>query len=116
MIIKMYNHVFYPQIEKKIVEQKLALFNEQNENSQLLLCDMINEKWTANDFKDSYLAIDDIADEFKMKRPDLPSDITVISVDEVKKRCIEYFRKNRVIFEEFLVECIADGSLPNIFE
>lgn len=110
--------VFNQTLEEKRIEQKLGFFNLQNENSQSLLCDMIMEKWTANDFVNSHLAIDDIADDFKMKRPDLPSDISVISADKVKKRCIKYFRKNinKVILEDFVIACIADGSLPNIFE
>ena len=101
--------------QRKKIENKLSLFLQKNNNSQSLLCDMIEEKFNAKDLYGNYLAIYDIADETNIDRPGFPGNIEILSLEDIKNRIIAYFRKTELsLVKTFLIFCISDGSLPDI--
>lgn len=101
---------------KEITEKQLENFVTNHIDAQSDLCDILNDETDSKFWIDNHLALDDIADELDINRPDLPTPIKIITPDKVKERCILYLREtiNFELLKLFLVECISDKSLANI--
>lgn len=101
---------------KEITEKQLENFVTNHIDAQSDLCDILNDETDSKFWIDNHLALDDIADELDINRPDLPTPIKIITPDKVKERCILYLREiaNFELLKLFLVECVSDGSLTNI--
>ena len=99
---------------KIILKEKFDHFIVNTPNAQMKLCDILEEKTGPSFWVDNHLALDDIADELNITRPDLPCPITTISAEKVKKRCIKFLRNSKFeCLEIFLLKVTSDGSLDH---
>jgi len=105
---------FHFEQMKLAVRLKLDNFIASHTDAQSALCDFLDKKTDSKFWLVNHLAIDDIADELNIYRPDLPSDIKVITVDEVKRRLILYLRGTSFeLLKELLLECMSGGDLDH---